>query len=114
MLLTAGSLDVQKLLAGDAAAKKVANIVVGTSNTPVTLADTTITGAVVKPVETVDYFSDGHVQFNATLISSDPAMVIQEIGLTDSNGVLLYRKVIPPVNKEVDATYALQYKIQVQ
>lgn len=114
MLLTAGSTDVQKLLAGDAAANKVANIVVGTSNAAVTLADSAITGAVSKPVETIDYFSDGHVQFNATLISSDPAMVIQEVGLTDSNGVLLYRKTIPAVNKVAGATYALQYKILVQ
>ncbi len=114
MLLTAGSIDVQKLMAGDAEGKQFTHIVVGTSDTPVSEADTSITNAFAKAIETVNYFEDGHVQFNATLTACDPAMLIKEVGLTDEDGVLLYRKVITQVNKIAGATYSIQYKIKVQ
>ena len=113
MVLAAGKLNVEKLMTGDAAGKKFVSIVVGTSNTPVTEADTTITGALVKAVVSVNYLT-GFVQFNATLDAGDPSMVIQEIGLLNDDGVLMYRKVIPAVNKVAGTTYALAYKIKVQ
>ena len=114
MLLTAGSIDIQKLIAGDAAGKKFAKIVVGTSDTPVTVADSALTNAFAKPIESVNYFTDGHIQFVITLQAADPAMVIKEVGLLDDNGVLLYRKVIPAQNKVAGATYVIDYKIKVQ
>ncbi|MDI3320001.1 hypothetical protein [Pinibacter soli] len=114
MLLAAGRTNVEKLLAGDAAGKKITKIVVGTSNTAVSEGDTTISGAVAKDIETVDYFSDGHVQFNATLVAGDPSMVIQEIGLYNQDGTLCHRKVVPSINKVSGTTYALSYKIKVQ
>lgn len=114
MLLTAGQTDVQKLLSGDPAGKKIAKIVVGTSNTPVSASDTTITGAFSKAIATVDYLPNGYVQFNITLDAADPAMLIQEIGLLNDDNVLCYRKVIPAVNKVAGATYAISYRIKVQ
>jgi hypothetical protein len=113
MILTAGITNAEQLLAGNPAGKKFVSIQVGTSGTPETPADTTITGAVTKAIATVDYLT-GYVQFNATLDAGDPAMTIQEIGLLNDAGTLCYRKVIPPVNKIAGTTYALSYKIKVQ
>jgi len=113
MVLAAGKLDVERLMSGDPAGKKFVSIVVGTSGTPPTEADTTITGSLVKSIISVNYLT-GFVQFNATLDAGDPAMVIQEIGLVNEDGVLCYRKVIPAVNKVAGTTYALAYKIKVQ
>lgn len=114
MLLQAGSTDVQKLMAGDADGKKFAKIVVGTSDTPVSDTDSALTNPVIKDIESVNYFDDGHVQFNATLASGDPAMTVAEMGLMNDSGVLVYRKVVTPVNKVAGVTYSLQYKIKVQ
>lgn len=114
MILATGRTNAEKLLSGNTDGKKFTKIVVGTSNTPVSDTDTTITGAVAKNISTVDYFDDGHVQFNATLESSDPAMTIQEIGLLNDANVLCYRKVIPSINKVSGTTYAISYKIKVQ
>jgi hypothetical protein len=113
MVLQAGLTDVQKLMSGDVAGKKFTKIVVGTSDTPVTMADTSITGALAKDILTVDYFP-GFVQFNTTIESGDPAMTIKEIGLLSDTGALMFRKVIPAVDKIAGTTYALSYKIKVQ
>jgi hypothetical protein len=114
MILAQGRTDVEKLIAGDAAGKKFTQIVVGTSDAPVSDTDTAITSPVAKNITTVDYFATGHVQFNATLEAGDPAMVIREIGLLNEAGALMYRKVIPGVTKIAGTTYALSYKIKVQ
>ncbi|MBV7529046.1 hypothetical protein [Chitinophaga sp. sic0106] len=114
MLLLAGRTNVQKLLSGDAAGKKIAKIIVGTNSTPVSESDTTITNPFSKAVGTVDYLSSGYVQFNITLDAGDPAMLIQEVGLLSDDNVLCYRKVIPPVNKVAGATYSVSFRIKVQ
>ena len=114
MILAAGRTNVEKLLSGDAAGKKFVSIAVGTSDTAVSDTDTTITNAVVKAISTVDYLSDGYVQFNTTLEANDPAMVINEIGLINDAGTLCYRKVIASMNKVLGTTYAISYKIKVQ
>lgn len=113
MILQAGKTDVQRLLAGHADGKKFTHIVVGTSNTPVVDSDTSLTGQLSKAITTVDY-APGYVQFNSTLESSDPAMAIQEIGLLNEDGDLMYRKVIPTMNKVAGTTYAFSYRIKVQ
>jgi hypothetical protein len=113
MVLAAGKLNVEKLLSGDAAGKKFVSIVVGTNPAPPTDTDSAITGPLVKPILSVNYLS-GFIQFNSTLDATDPAMVIQEIGLLNEDGILCYRKVIPAVNKVAGTTYALAYKIKVQ
>lgn len=114
MIVATGRTNVEQLLSGNASGKKFAKIVVGTSNTPVSDTDTAITGPVAKDILSVDYLTDGHIQFNATLDAADPAMVIQEIGILNDVGTLCYRKVIPAVNKVAGTTYALTYKIKVQ
>lgn len=114
MVLAAGRINVEKLLSGDIAGKKFTKIVVGTSGTPPADTDTTITNPVTKDIITVDYLPGGFVQFNTTLDAGDPAMVIQEIGLLNVDGVLCYRKVVPAINKIAGTTYAISYKIKVQ
>jgi flavin-binding protein dodecin len=113
MILTAGQTNVEKLLSGDAAGKKFISISVGTNGTPEASTDNAITNGVIKAIATIDYL-DGYVQFNTTLDAGDPAMQIQEIGLFNQDGILCYRKVVPPVNKIAGTTYALSYKIKVQ
>ena len=114
MLLDNGNLNVQELMAGSASGKKIAKIVVGTSDTPVTSADTTITGAVEKTVATVNYLGGGIVSFTATLEAGDPAMTIKEIGLLDEDNILVHRKVISPTVKSSGISYTLTYNIRVQ
>jgi hypothetical protein len=114
MLLIAGRTDVEKLIAGDVDGKPFTQIVVGTSSTAVAETDTALTGAFAKDITTVNYFTDGHVQFNTLLESADAAMTIQEVGLLNSDGVLCYRKVVPAISKVVGVTLAVQYKIKVQ
>ena len=114
MLLILGRTDVEKLIAGNVDGKPFTQIVVGTSNTPVSESDSAITAPFAKDITTVDYFTDGHVQFNTLLEAGDPAMSIQEVGLLNSDGVLCYRKVVPTQNKIDGVTLAIQYKIKVQ
>jgi hypothetical protein len=114
MLLTNGNLNVQQLLGGNVSGKKIAKIVVGTSDTPVTSADTIITDPVEKAVTGVNYLGGGVVQFTATLLSGDPAMTIKEVGLYDDDDVLCHRKVITPRVKSAGVSYVVNYNIKVQ
>jgi len=114
MVLNAGLLNVEQLIAGDTAGSKFTQIAVGTSNSPVTGTETALTGQLAKNITSFNYLGNGLIVFNATLASTDPAMVIQEIGLLNSAGVLCYRQVISPVNKVAGVTYALGYQIKVQ
>jgi hypothetical protein len=115
MVLTAGITDVSKLIAGDTSGKPFTKIVVGTSNTAVTGTETSLTGQVEKNILTVDYLDGGYVQFSATLDASTPSMIIQEMGLLNSDDTLCYRQVITPAVATVTgATYALSYKIKIQ
>jgi hypothetical protein len=113
MILTAGKLNNEKLLAGDVSGKKVAFIGVGTSNTAATAADTALTGAVIKAVTSVNYLANNVVQFNATLAAGDPAMTIEEIGLYNQDNVLIHRKVIPAKAKVAGVTYTLVYNVKI-
>jgi hypothetical protein len=114
MVLAAGRTDVGKLIGGDAAGTKYAKIVVGTSDTPVSDTDSTLTGAVAKDITSVTYEANGDVILHATLASGDPAMVIKEMGILNDDDVLCHRKVIPATNKVAGTTYALTYKIKVR
>src|SRR5258705_12907319 len=99
MILTSGKTNVEKLLGNDAAGKPITKIGVGTSDTAVTDADTALTGAVIKNVTTVVYESNNIANFQSTLVSGDPAMIIREVGLYNSDNVLVHRKVITPKEK---------------
>ncbi|SHN45956.1 hypothetical protein [Chitinophaga sp. CF418] len=114
MILNAGIPNVIDLLRGDAAGKKVAKLVVGTGNSPVTGTETSLTGQVAKDVLSTNLITGGYVQFNSELTAGDPAMVIQEMGLLNDAGVLIHRRVIAPMNKVAGVTYSINYKIRVQ
>lgn len=114
MILTAGKTNVEKLLGGDAAGKKIIKIGVGTSNTPVNPADSALTGAVIKVIGTVNYLGGNILQLSATLDAGDPAMTIREVGLYNQDDVLVHRKVIPDKTKTAGVSYVINYKIPVQ
>lgn len=114
MILNAGIQNTIDLLRGNVDGKKVAKIAVGTSNSPVTGTETALTGQVAKDVLSTNLISGGYVQFNSELSAGDPAMVIQEMGLLNDDGVLIYRQVIAPQNKVAGVTYSINYKIRVQ
>ena len=114
MILTAGKLNVEQLLAGNASGKKIYKIGVGTSSTAVSPGDTALTGSVIKSVDTVSYLTGNIVQLTATLAAGDPAMTIREVGLYNENDVLVHRKVIPDKVKTAGVSYVINYKIPVQ
>lgn len=114
MLLNAGSDNLRKLLGGISGGLPYTQMAFGTSDTPVQVTDTAITGAVTKAITSATVLTGGVVEFTATLGPSDPAMTIKEVGLLDANGVLLHRKVITPFNKLVGETRVSSFKITVQ
>lgn len=114
MVLTAGILNVMQLLAGDASGKKFAQIAVGTSNAPITGAETVLQNQVSKAIQTWNNLGGGFIQFNTQLDAADPEMVIQEIGIYDDAGTLCYRQVVTPKNKVAGVTYSISYKIKIQ
>jgi len=114
MILTAGKTNVEDLLGGNVAGKKISKIGVGTSNTAVTPADTALTGAVIKNVSTVNLLPGNILQLSATLDAGDPAMTIREIGLYNDDNILVHRKVIPDRVKTAGVSYVINYKIPVQ
>lgn len=114
MLLTAGNIDVRKLLGGDAAGVPITQMVVGTSNAAVTGNETALTNPVIKTITTIDYTTAQVVLFITTLLASDPAMTIREMGLINANGVLVYRTVVPDKAKVAGLTYNLNYRILVK
>lgn len=115
LVLTAGLLNVERLLAGHASGKKMAKIGVGTNDAPVTLADTALTSAVIKDIEDVDYNSGNTVAFIGTIAGSDPAMTIREVGLYNQDNVLCHRKVFSPAKiKAAGLSYRITYQIKVR
>lgn len=114
MILNTGITNAINLLRGDATGKKIAKIAVGTGSADVTANDVSLTGQVAKDITSTTILAGGYLQFNAELDASDPAMLIQEMGLLNADGVLVYRQLITPTNKVAGATYSLNYKIRVQ
>ena len=114
MILTAGKTNVEKLLGDDAAGKPITKIGVGTSDTPATESDTALTGAVIKIITNVVYEANNIANFQSTLASGDPAMIIREVGLYNSDDVLVHRKVITPKEKVAGVSYSLNYRIKVK
>jgi hypothetical protein len=114
MLLDAGNENVQDLLAGFTTGKKISKIGVGTSSTPVTSADTALTGAVIKAVTGENHLGGGIIQFTATIEAGDPAMTIQEVGLYNDDNVLCHRKVITARAKGAGVSYVVNYNVKVQ
>lgn len=114
MILTAGKTNVTKLLAGDAAGTKIAQICVGTDGTAASAGDTTLTNEVAVPVDSVIYPAADIEEFIGALPDTVPAMVIAEIGLRDEAGNLVHRKVVSPTfNKAFGLQYTLRYQVKV-
>jgi hypothetical protein len=109
MITSAGVLNVMTLLEGS-----FAKIVVGTSDAPVTGAETALENQVAKDIDTFNNLGGGYLQFNAQLVAGDPAMVIKEMGILNAAGVLCYRQVVTPQNKVAGVVYAISYKIRIQ
>lgn len=115
LVLNAGLLNVERLLGGHANGKKISSIGVGTNGTAADPADTTLTGAVLKILDSVDYLPGNIVSFTATLVAGDPAMNIQEVGLFNDANVLCHRKVFdPPKVKVAGLSYRIIYQIKVR
>jgi hypothetical protein len=114
MILTAGKLNVERLLGGDGAAAPIVTISAGTNGTAATADDTSITNAVDCTVTTVEYLPGNIERFTALLGSSVPAFTIREIGLKLGDGTLVHRKVLSPsFAKASGLSYTLQYEIKV-
>ncbi len=113
MILTAGKLNTERLLGNDPDGKPITKIGVGTSDTPVTAADTALTNAVIKPVSAVNYNANNIAEFQALLEAADPAMTIREMGLYNDDDVLVHRKVIPDKTKVAGVQYSLSYFVQI-
>lgn len=114
MLLTAGNLNLQRLLGGHASGKKLAKIAIGTNATAVDVTDSAITSAVTKAVTTVNYLPGNIVEFQAQIDAGDPAMTINEVGLLNDDNVLCHRKVITPKVKVDGVTYIVAYQIKIK
>lgn len=114
MLLTAGNINTQKLLAGDADGKKISKISVGTNDTAPSVDDTTITSPVTKSITAVNYLPGNIVEFQAQLDAGDPEMVINEVGLLNDDDVLCHRKVVSPKLKVAGTSYVIAYQVKVK
>lgn len=113
MILNAGKLNTQELLAGNVNGKKIAKIGVGTSDTPVSPTDTDLTGVIKNVVSNVAYLPGDIVQFQATMPSGDPSILIKEIGLYDQDEILVHRKVITPYTRTTGVTTSLNYNVKI-
>lgn len=114
MVLDTGKTNVEQLLAGNVTGKKISQLVVGTSNTPVTPADNAITGALAKPIIDIQYLPGNIVKFIAELDAADPAMNIWEVGLLNDAGVLVHRKVFDTLQQKVAGlAFRITYSIKV-
>jgi hypothetical protein len=114
MVLNNGKTNVEQLLAGNVSGKKITKLCVGTSNTPATAADTTITGGYEKDVTSVEYLPGNIVKFVAELDAGDAAIGIWELGLKNEDGVLVHRKVFDTVQTKVSGlAFRITYSIKV-
>lgn len=113
MILNAGKLNVEQLLAGNVSGKKVTKIGFGTSAAPVSGTDSALTSAVIKTVTAVAYQAGNIVEFQTTLVAGDPAMTINEMGLYNEDDILVHRKVITPKEKVAGVTYAAAYRVKI-
>ena len=94
MVVLNGKKNLTKLLGGSAAGKKVTQISVGTNGTAASLADTNITSAFTKNIDSVSYPDDSSVQFAFTIDNSEAnGMTIREAGLILEDNTLFARKV---------------------
>lgn len=101
-----------RLLDGSNNAKRVTKIAFGTSTTPPDIADTTITGAVIKNVTGATYPEFNSIQFSWVLDYLDAnGMSIAEFGLLCDDGSLFARKTRTAIAKTNDLQLLGAWKI---
>lgn len=104
----------EQLIAGNPSGVEFTHISVGTSGTAESAGDTALTNAVDCPIILVEYLPNNIVRFTADLDASVPDMVIAEMGLKNSAGALMYRKVKSPTfSHALGLTNTLKYSIKI-
>lgn len=93
-----------RMLGGDVASRSVTQIAFGTNGAAPSFANTAITGAYDKAVDSVTYPAANQVQFAFSLgTAENNGMAISEFGLLTAGGVLYARKTrSAALNKDTD------------
>jgi len=104
LIVTKGRESVVRLVAGDVSGRSIVNIGFGTNGTAANPADTALTGAFVKAIDSHSYPVSTSVQFNFSLSTSEAVgLSISEFGLLTASGILHARKVRSgPLLKDID------------
>lgn len=96
------------LLGGDVTNRSVTQIGYGTNATAPVGGNTALTGAYIKPIDTVSYPATNQVQFAFSLGSAESnPLAISEFGLLTAGSMLYARKVrSAPLNKDTDLSFS--------
>lgn len=114
-LVVAGVRAVIAALLGGEPGTAVTHFGVGTGSTAPTLADTSLTNAVLVPINGVTYPQAGHVAFSWILgTGSANGLTIREFGLYSGGATLVARKVLAEgipktVQISLESTWTLYY-----
>lgn len=102
------------LLGGAVANKSVTKIGFGTNGTAPVGANTALTGAYVKAIDSVSYPSTSSVRFNFSLSGAEAnGLAIIEFGLLTADNTLFSRRVrSSPINKAADISFDGTWTIQ--
>lgn len=93
LVVALGKTDVARLLAGDAAGKKVSKIGVGTNGTAPVAGNTALTGAFIKAVSGYSFPEANSVLFSWSIEDTEAnGMTIREFGLLLDDNTLFARK----------------------
>lgn len=117
MITSAGILNQERLSAGDVAGLPLTHIIVGENNAAPTASDTvsTFTNAQTKPITSFQYLPGGLLKMTASLAAGDPAINAWEVGVLNSAGDLMFRKVFGTVKvKPAGLAVTITYTIRVQ
>lgn len=117
-LIVVGSQQIHaRLLGGDPASHAVTQIGYGTSGTTPAFGNTALTGAYLKPIDSVVYPATNQVQFNFSLgvggaDSSAYGLAISEFGLLTNASTLYARKTrSAPLNFNSDISFTGSWTI---
>lgn len=108
MLVDSGNLGIRNLLA-----TYITQVGYGSSSTPVTGTDTALQNQVLNPVTSITNLSGGRFLVVAQVDASDPAMTVQEVGLFNGVGTLLFRALVAPYNKVAGVSNTINYEVTV-
>jgi hypothetical protein len=114
LIVNVAKTSLARLLGGDGLNKNVSKIAFGTSATAPDVADTAITGAVVKAISggEITFPEYNSVLFSWTLgLSEANGLAIAEFGLLSNDNTLFARKVRSVINKTSDLSFSGTWKI---